>query len=146
MGVTPAPGCVASGLPAGIKRRRHDMTMIATDDGLPITATAVFTQNKFFAPPVGVSRKKLAENGGRAAAIFVNSGNANAGTGPEGYAAADTMCEATAEALGCLSGDVRVCSTGIIGPPQHTDTVLPAVPPRTQKRPAPAAARAPTTP
>src|SRR3546814_10138425 len=124
MGVTPAPGCVASGLPAGIKRRRHDMTMIATDDGLPITATAVFTQNKFFAPPVGVSRKKLAENGGRAAAIIVNSGNANAGTGPEGYADADAMCEATAEAIGCASGDVLVCSTGIIGTPLPMDKVL----------------------
>ncbi|HEY9553407.1 bifunctional glutamate N-acetyltransferase/amino-acid acetyltransferase ArgJ [Allosphingosinicella sp.] len=128
MSVTAAPGFVASGLHAGIKRRRHDMTMIATDDGRPITATAVFTQNKFFAPPVGVSRKKLAENGGRAAAIIVNSGNANAGTGPEGYADADAMCEATAEAIGCASGDVLVCSTGIIGTPLPMDKVLPAVP------------------
>src|SRR3546814_18439608 len=103
---TAAPGLCAPVLQAGIKRRRHDMTMCATGDGRPITATAVCTQNKFFAPPVGVSRKKLAENGGRAAAIIVNSGNANAGTGPEGYADADAMCEATAEAIGCASGEI----------------------------------------
>lgn len=128
MSVTAAPGFVASGCHAGVKRRRFDMAMIATDDGRPVTAAAVFTQNKFFAPPVGVSRKRLTENGGRAAAIVVNSGNANAGTGLQGYADAEAMCAATADALGIAAGDVLVCSTGIIGTPLPMDKILHATP------------------
>lgn len=128
MSVTAAQGFVASGMHAGVKRRRFDMAMIATDDGKPVTAVAVFTQNKYFAPPVGVSRKRLADNGGQAAAIIVNSGNANAGTGPQGYADAEAMCDATAEALGIASSDVLVCSTGIIGTPLPMDKILDATP------------------
>ena len=128
MSVTAALGFVASGCHAGVKRRRHDMAMIATDDGKPVTAVAVFTQNKFFAPPVGVSRKRLADNGGRAAAIVVNSGNANAGTGAQGYADAEAMCAATAEAVGCARDDVLVCSTGIIGTLLPMDRILAATP------------------
>lgn len=128
MSVTAAQGFVASGMHAGVKRRRYDMAMIATDDGKPVTAVAVFTQNKYFAPPVGVSRKRLADNGGQAAAIIVNSGNANAGTGPQGYADAEAMCDATAEALGIASSDVLVCSTGIIGTPLPMDKILDATP------------------
>ncbi len=128
MSVTAAEGFVASGCHAGVKRRRYDMAMIATDDRQPVTAVAVFTQNKFFAPPVGVSRQRLADNGGRAAAIIVNSGNANAGTGPQGYADAEAMCAATAEALGIDVQDVLVCSTGIIGTPLPMDKILDATP------------------
>ena len=128
MSVTAAQGFIASGMHAGVKRRRFDMAMIATDDGKPVTAVAVFTQNKYFAPPVGVSRKRLADNKGRAAAIIVNSGNANAGTGPKGYADAEAMCDATAEALGIASSDVLVCSTGIIGLPMPMDKILAATP------------------
>lgn len=128
MSVTAAEGFVASGCHAGIKRRRHDMAMVATDDGKPVTAAAVFTQNKFVAPPVVLSRRRLAENGGRASAIVVNSGNANAGTGAQGLADAEAMTAATAEALGVELDDVLVCSTGIIGEPLPMDAILPAVP------------------
>lgn len=128
MSVTAAEGFVASGCHAGIKRRRHDMAMVATDDGKPVTAAAVFTQNKFVAPPVVLSRRRLAENGGRASAIVVNSGNANAGTGARGMADAEAMTAATAEALGVQVDDVLVCSTGIIGEPLPMDAILPAVP------------------
>jgi glutamate N-acetyltransferase/amino-acid N-acetyltransferase len=128
MSVTAAEGFVASGCHAGVKRRRYDMALVATDDGKPVTAVAVFTQNKFFAPPVGVSRQRLADNGGRAAAIIVNSGNANAGTGPQGYADAEAMCAATADALGISAADVLVCSTGIIGTPLPMDKILEATP------------------
>jgi glutamate N-acetyltransferase/amino-acid N-acetyltransferase len=94
---------------------------------LTITA-AVFTQNKFFAPPVDVSRTRLSANGGRAAAVIVNSGNANAGTGPAGKADAEAMCAAAAEALGLATEDVLVCSTGIIGTPLPMDRILAATP------------------
>jgi glutamate N-acetyltransferase/amino-acid N-acetyltransferase len=128
MSVTAAEGFVASGCHAGVKRRRYDMAMVATDDGKPVAAAAVFTRNKFFAPPVAASRERLAANGGRAAAIIVNSGNANAGTGVPGRADAEAMCGATADALGVESGDVLICSTGVIGTPLPMDKILPAVP------------------
>jgi glutamate N-acetyltransferase/amino-acid N-acetyltransferase len=99
--VTAAQGFVAAGCHAGVKRRRYDMALVATDDRRPVAAAAVFTQNKFFAPPVAASRERLAASGGRAAAIIVNSGNANAGTGHRGARDAEAMCAATAEALGC---------------------------------------------
>ncbi len=52
MSVTAAPGFVASGLHAGIKQHKPDMALLATDDRQPVTTVAVFTQNKFAAPPV----------------------------------------------------------------------------------------------
>ena len=133
MSVTAAQGFVASGCHAGIKRRRYDMALVATDDGKPVTAVAVFTQNKFFAPPVAACRSRLAENGGRAAAIIVNSGNANAGTGAAGLADSEAMCAATAEALGIATGDVLVCSTGIIGTPLPIEKILKATPKLAEK-------------
>jgi glutamate N-acetyltransferase / amino-acid N-acetyltransferase len=128
MSVTAAKGFCAAGCHAGVKRRRYDMALVATDDGQPVPAAAVFTQNKFFAPPVAVSRQRLAENGGQAAAIIVNSGNANAGTGAKGLADAEAMCAAAAETVGCAPRDVLVCSTGIIGTPLPIDKILGAMP------------------
>ncbi len=64
MSVTAAEGFVAAGCHAGIKRRRYDMTLIATDDGDPVPCAAVFTQNKFAAPPVELDRATLQANGG----------------------------------------------------------------------------------
>ena len=81
MSVTAAEGFVASGCHAGIKRRKFDMALLATDDRKPVPCVAVFTQNKFAAPPVEFDRKLLAGSGGQASALIVNSGNANAGTG-----------------------------------------------------------------
>ena len=56
MSVTAAQGFVAAGCHAGIKRRRYDMALLATDDGKPVATAAVFTQNKFAAPPVQLVR------------------------------------------------------------------------------------------
>ena len=128
MSITAAEGFVAAGCHAGVKRRRHDMALFATDDRRPVTTAAVFTQNRFVAPPVQLSRSRLAENGGRAAAVIVNSGNANAGTGAPGMADAEAMCRAAAEAVGCAVGDVLVCSTGIIGTPLPIEKILDATP------------------
>jgi glutamate N-acetyltransferase/amino-acid N-acetyltransferase len=128
MSVTAARGFVAAGCHAGIKRRRFDMAMVATEDRKPVAAAAVFTQNKFVAPPVILSRRRLADNGGRAAAILVNSGNANAGTGAAGLADAEAMAAAAARALGVAEEEVLVCSTGIIGTPLPMDVILSATP------------------
>ncbi|HEX8483599.1 MAG TPA: bifunctional glutamate N-acetyltransferase/amino-acid acetyltransferase ArgJ [Allosphingosinicella sp.] len=128
MSVTAAKGFVAAGCHAGIKRRRFDMALIATDDGKPVAAAGVFTRNKFVAPPIILSRRRLAGNGGRAAAILVNSGNANAGTGAAGLADAEAMGDAAARALGIAAQDILVCSTGIIGTPLPMDVILAGTP------------------
>ncbi|HJP68911.1 MAG TPA: bifunctional glutamate N-acetyltransferase/amino-acid acetyltransferase ArgJ [Sphingomicrobium sp.] len=128
MSVTAAEGFVASGCHAGIKRRKFDMAMIATDDHRPVSCVAVFTQNKFPAPPVEFDRAALKANGGQVAAVIVNSGNANAGTGAAGYRDAQLMAEATGEALHVASSNVLVCSTGIIGTPLPMEPILTATP------------------
>ena len=128
MSVTAAEGFVASGLHAGIKRRKFDMAMIATDDRRPVPCAAVFTQNKFVAPPVELDRATLKANGGQAAAVVVNSGSANAGTGAAGYKDAQLMAAATGEALQVANSHVLVCSTGIIGTPLPMEPILSHVP------------------
>ncbi|MGN6848591.1 MAG: bifunctional glutamate N-acetyltransferase/amino-acid acetyltransferase ArgJ [Sphingomicrobium sp.] len=128
MSVTAAEGFVAAGCHAGIKRRKFDMSMIATEDLQPVPCAAVFTQNKFAAPPVELDRATLKANGGKAAAIVVNSGNANAGTGKPGYKDAQLMAAATGEALQIANSHVLVCSTGIIGTPLPMEPILAATP------------------
>ena len=128
MSVTAGEGFVASGLHAGIKKRRFDMAMIATEDGQPVPCAAVFTQNKFVAPPVELDRATLKANGGLASAVIINSGNANAGTGALGYKNAQLMAAATGEALQVANSHVMVCSTGIIGTPLPMDPILSHVP------------------
>jgi glutamate N-acetyltransferase/amino-acid N-acetyltransferase len=126
--VTAAQGFVAAGCHAGIKRRKFDMALLATDDGRPVPCAAVFTQNKFVAPPVELDRATLAANGGQAAAVIVNSGNANAGTGKPGYKDAQLMAAATGEALQIANSHVMVCSTGIIGTPLPMEPILGHIP------------------
>jgi glutamate N-acetyltransferase/amino-acid N-acetyltransferase len=128
MSVTAAEGFCASGCHAGIKRRRFDMALIATQDLRPVPCAAVFTQNKFAAPPVELDRATLKANGGQAAAVIVNSGNANAGTGTAGYKDAQLMAAAAGEALQIGNSHVLVCSTGIIGTPLPMDVILSATP------------------
>ena len=128
MSITAAEGFVASGCHAGIKRRKFDMALVATHDRKPVNCAAVFTQNKFAAPPVELGRKLLAESGGKASALIVNSGNANAGTGEPGYQDAEAMGAKAAEALGVEAKHVMVCSTGIIGTPLPMEPILNATP------------------
>jgi len=114
--VTLAQGFVASGVAAGIKTEgRRDVSLLATDDGKPVPTAAVFTQNKFRAPPVEASLERLNVSNGMASGVIVNSGNANAGTGAKGRADAEAMCAAAAKAIGSDPRDMLVCSTGLIG-------------------------------
>jgi glutamate N-acetyltransferase/amino-acid N-acetyltransferase len=126
--VTAAEGFVASGCHAGIKRRKFDMALLATEDRRPVNCAAVFTQNKFAAPPVELGRTLLASSGGKASALIVNSGNANAGTGAAGYRDAEAMGTAAAEVLGTDAQHVLVCSTGIIGTHLPMEPILNATP------------------
>jgi glutamate N-acetyltransferase/amino-acid N-acetyltransferase len=144
--VTSPAGFVAAGVAAGIKPSGDpDLALVATADGAPAAAAATFTQNRLAAAPVQVSRDHLARTGGRAAAVILNSGNANAATGPAGVDAATRMAAATAAAVGCRSEEVLVCSTGLIGIPLPIDTVVAGVPALAAARSpdgGPAAARA----
>ena len=128
MSVTAAEGFVAAGCHAGIKRRRLDMALIATEDRRPVACAAVFTQNRFAAPPVEFDRALLTANGGQACGVVVNSGNANAGTGEAGRRNAGAMSAAAASALGVSAADLLVCSTGIIGTPLPMEPILAATP------------------
>lgn len=128
MSITAAAGFVAAGCHAGIKRRKFDMALIATEDGRPVPCAAVFTQNRFVAPPVELDRATLQANGGVASAVIINSGNANAGTGKPGYKNAELMAASAGEALQVANSHVLVCSTGIIGTPLPMEPILHATP------------------
>jgi glutamate N-acetyltransferase/amino-acid N-acetyltransferase len=126
--VTAAEGFVAAGIHAGLKASRRDMALLATDDGRPVPCAAVFTTNKFRAPPVEACVERLAATGGMAAGVIVNSGNANAGTGAKGRANAEAMCEAAADAVRCDPQQMLVCSTGLIGFQLPMRKILTAIP------------------
>ena len=128
MSVTAAKGFVAAGTHAGIKSSRRDMALLATDDGRPVPTAAVFTTNKFRAPPVEACIDRLKASGGMAVGVVINSGNANAGTGAKGRDDAEAMCAAAAAAVGCDSAAMLVCSTGLIGNRLPLDKILPAIP------------------
>jgi glutamate N-acetyltransferase/amino-acid N-acetyltransferase len=118
-GITAPDGFRAAAAACGIKRRSPsmeaplDLALITADR--PASAAAVFTTNKAVAAPVVISRDHLARAGGRACAIVVNSGCANACTGEAGLQAARDMAASTAEAVGCSAEEVLVASTGVIG-------------------------------
>ena len=120
MSVTAAQGFVAAGIASGIKPSgRPDVALVATADHRPVTAAGVFTTNLVAAAPVQVSRRHLA-GAPRAAAVVLNSGNANAATGAGGLRVAERTCAIAAVELGCVLDDVLVCSTGLIGIPMDS--------------------------
>lgn len=140
MSVVAAPGFVAGGVACGIKPSGDaDLALVATDDGRPATAAGVFTQNVVLAAPVVVSRRHLDATGGRAAAVVLSSGNANAATGARGEADAERMCDLVAGEIGSRPDEVLVCSTGLIGVELPMDRVGKSIPALAAARgPAPA--------
>ena len=131
MSVTAPRGFVAGGGHAGVKDPTEpDLAIVATEDGAPAPAAGVFTSNRLVAAPVQVSRDHLRVTGGRATAVVLVSGNANAATGEQGLADAERMCAITAGAAGWRSEEVLVCSTGLIGrrlPMQALEAGIPTV-------------------
>ena len=124
MTVTAPAGFVANGVACGIKHGgRLDLALVATDDGRPVAAAAVFTANLAAAAPVQVSRRHLVATTGRAAAVVLNSGNANAATGASGIEVSERTCDLVAASLGCRPDEVLVCSTGLIGIPLALDPI-----------------------
>jgi glutamate N-acetyltransferase/amino-acid N-acetyltransferase len=125
--VTAPAGFEAAGIACGIKDGGvPDLALVATADRRPVTAAGVFTTNLATAAPVQISREHLRD--GKAAAVILNSGNANAATGDEGRRDARRMCELTARELGCAPEDVLVCSTGLIGYPLPMDPIEAGIP------------------
>jgi len=125
-GVTAPKGFRAGAIPCGIKNPegdRLDLAIIVSDH--PTVTDAVFTTNKVKAACVRVSAQHLRETDTRA--IIVNSGNANACTGPQGIQDAKLMTRETASALGVKMRQVLVCSTGIIGMPMPMNRIQPRI-------------------
>jgi glutamate N-acetyltransferase/amino-acid N-acetyltransferase len=131
MSVTQPEGFVAAGVHCGIKADPGalDLSLVATVDGRPVPAAAVFTTNRATAAPVNVSRAHLGATGGYASAVILSSGNANAATGAPGDAAAERMCALVAEGIACDRSEVLVCSTGLIGIPLPMDPIESGVAP-----------------
>ena len=112
-GVTAPQGFRSAGVACGIKPKGLDLALIVSD--APASAAGVFTTNLAQAAPILVSHQQLESSGGRAVAIVVNSGCANACTGTDGLAHAWDMVQRTTDALRCEHNQVLVASTGVIG-------------------------------
>ncbi len=113
MSTTAPKGFSAAGVAAGLKSSGDPDVALVLNTGPDDVAAAVFTTNRFPAAPVIWSRQVLA--GQRARAVVLNSGGANACTGPEGFADTHRTAEHVAEELGLGAIDVAVASTGLIG-------------------------------
>jgi glutamate N-acetyltransferase/amino-acid N-acetyltransferase len=123
MSVTSPQGFRAAGVPAGIKATPDALDLaLVVNDGPRDTAAAVFTTNRIEAAPVTWSRQAASD--GRARAVILNSGGANACTGPEGFADTHRTAEHVGHLLDVSAQDVLVCSTGLIGERLPMDHVL----------------------
>ncbi|MGW5401448.1 bifunctional glutamate N-acetyltransferase/amino-acid acetyltransferase ArgJ [Streptomyces sp. NPDC003952] len=113
MSVTAARGFLAGAVRAGIKESGDPDLALVVNRGPSRAAAGVFTSNRVQAAPVRWSRRVLAD--GRISAVFLNSGGANACTGPGGAEDTRVTAERTALAVGSTADEVAVCSTGLIG-------------------------------
>jgi glutamate N-acetyltransferase / amino-acid N-acetyltransferase len=113
MSVTAPKGFVAGAVRAGLKSSgKLDLALVVNQGPLK-AAAAVFTSNRCQANPIIWSKEVIKD--GQATAIILNSGGANCYTGAQGFQTTHATAEKVAEALGLSSGDVLVCSTGLIG-------------------------------
>lgn len=113
MSVTFARGFRAAGVKAGLKSSGNLDLALVVNDGPLDSAAAVFTTNRCQANPILWSKQVIQD--GRVKAIVLNSGGANCYTGPEGFQTTHLTAERVADLLEVSSGDVLVCSTGMIG-------------------------------
>ena len=124
-GITAPQGFVAAGIHAGIKKSKQlDLAMIVSEQPGPIAG--LFTRNRLPAAPVILDRLHLKRGIGQA--LIMNSGNANAFTGPEGLAHAREMGRRVADQLTIPLHQVFVGSTGVIGVPLPMPAVRNGIP------------------
>jgi len=120
------PGFKATGLCCGIKDKNiKDLALIVSE--VPATAAAVFTKNQVVSPGVTWSRRAITKSGS-CRAVIVNSGNANAVTGPKGLKDCDAITKKVADELGIPQKEVFIASTGIIGVPLPSEKIIKATP------------------
>ncbi|GII58232.1 arginine biosynthesis bifunctional protein ArgJ [Planotetraspora thailandica] len=122
MSVTAPLGFRAAGVAAGIKSSGDRDLALVVNDGPSRAAAGVFTANRVKAAPVLWSAQVL--SGGRVGAVVLNSGGANACTGPAGFQDTHTTAEKVAGVLGDSAAEVAVCSTGLIGERLPMDPLL----------------------
>ncbi|WP_420753042.1 bifunctional glutamate N-acetyltransferase/amino-acid acetyltransferase ArgJ [Rhodococcus sp. O3] len=129
-GVTSPAGFRAAGIRAGIKASGNPDLALVFNEGPDLAAAGVFTTNKVKAAPVLWSKQVLTS--GALRAVVLNSGGANACTGPGGFQDTHATAEALADALSNWgtetgAGEIAVCSTGLIGDRLPMDKVLAGV-------------------
>jgi glutamate N-acetyltransferase / amino-acid N-acetyltransferase len=121
LGVTAAAGFSATGVACGLKPDGHlDLALVVGSPGT--VAAGVFTTNVVVAAPVAWSRALLAASAD-ARVVVLNSGNANACTGPGGHQVVRATAERAAAEVGCRPEQVLICSTGVIGVPLDAERV-----------------------
>ncbi|MEU6487122.1 bifunctional glutamate N-acetyltransferase/amino-acid acetyltransferase ArgJ [Streptomyces sp. NPDC046887] len=125
MSVTAAQGFQAAGIAAGIKENGNPDLALVVNTGPRRAAAGVFTANRVKAAPVLWSQQVL--TAGELRAVVLNSGGANACTGPQGFQDTHATAEKAAEVLGVGAGEVAVASTGLIGVTLPMDKLLPGV-------------------
>jgi glutamate N-acetyltransferase/amino-acid N-acetyltransferase len=130
MSVTAPLGFRAAGVAAGLKTSGQPDVAVVLNDGPSRSAAAVFTTNRVQAAPVTWTRQVV--TGGLVRAVVLNSGGANACTGPAGFQDTHATAEHLAAAIGALSdevgaGEIAVCSTGLIGERLPMDKLIPGV-------------------
>ncbi|MGD0705497.1 MAG: bifunctional ornithine acetyltransferase/N-acetylglutamate synthase [Trebonia sp.] len=125
MSVTAPLGFRAAGVVAGLKASGERDVAVVINDGPSRAAAAVFTTNRVQAAPVKWTRQVA--SGGRVRAVVLNSGGANACTGPLGFQDTHATAERLAATLDDSPGEIAVCSTGLIGDRLPLDKLLPAV-------------------
>lgn len=125
--VLPIDGIRISAVSAGVRyQNRLDMVVFELAPGT--RSSGVFTRNAFCAAPVVIAREHLKTSGGDVRYLLVNTGNANAGTGPQGMTDAHHCCDALAKAAGVSSDQVLPFSTGVIGERLPAERIVAAVP------------------
>lgn len=124
-GLSAVEGFEYTGVTAGLKASGGKDLALLRNLGPEYGAAAVFTTNRFAAAPVEWSREVAAD--GRVDLVLLNSGGANACTGPEGFQNTHRSAEKVAELTGAAAGDVLVCSTGLIGEQLPMDSLLPGI-------------------
>ena len=125
MSVTAPAGFRAAGVTAGIKESGQPDVAVVVNDGPSDAAAGVFTANRVKAAPVLWTQQVI--KGGRVRAAVLNSGGANACTGPAGFGDTHHTAERLAKVLSVSAGEIAVCSTGLIGERLPMDRLLPAV-------------------
>ncbi|SPE48467.1 Arginine biosynthesis bifunctional protein ArgJ [Streptomyces netropsis] len=125
MSVTAAKGFTAAGIAAGIKESGQPDLALVVNEGPRLAAAGVFTSNRVKAAPVRWSEQVL--KGGQVSAVVLNSGGANACTGPLGFQDTHATAEKAAEVLGGNAAEIAVASTGLIGVRLPMDKLLPGI-------------------